>query len=132
MIQNFLNSIMGQIYSATLFNFTFMRTRLLTFLLSFFLLLSIDGMSQKEKKKYKAPKNPVKAAQRQESIEERELEREMKKVKKAHLKLQGKKTAKRMKQNRKRSSRHSQHKKDPFLQRIFSGKKKKVNEDISP
>ncbi len=132
MIKKFFNSFMGQIYSETLLNFTPMRTRLLIFLLPICLLFSISGFGQKGKNKYKAPKDPVKAAQKQESMEERQLEREMKKVKKAHRKLQGKKTAKRMKQNRKRSTRHSQHRKDPFFQRMFSGKKKKANKENSP
>ena len=127
-----LNSFMGQIYSASFLNFTAMRTRLFIYLLSFMLFFSFEAIGQKGKKKYKAPKDPVKTAQKKEVMEERELGREMKKVKKAHLKLQGKKTAKRMKNNRKRSTRHSQHKKDPFLQRLFSGKKKKVKTENYP
>ena len=103
-----------------------MRTRLLTFLLSIFILFSLDAIGQKGKNKFKAPKDPVKAGLKKDEMEERGLEREMKKVKKAHSKLQGKKTAKRMKKNRKRSTRHTQHKKDPFFERIFSGKRKKV------
>ena len=93
-------------------------------LLSSFLIFSINGLGQK--KKHKAPKNPVKTAQKKEAADERQLEREMKKVKKAHRKLQGKDASKRMKKNRKRSDRHAHHKKDPFLQRVFSGKKKKI------
>jgi hypothetical protein len=103
-----------------------MRTRFRIFLLSSVLLFSLNAIGQK--KKYKAPKNPVKAAQKQEQLEERQLESDMKKVKKAHLKLQGKKTAKRIKSNRKRSTRHSQGKKDPLLKRMFSGKRKKVKQ----
>jgi hypothetical protein len=101
-----------------------MRTRLLVCLLSFALFFSINALGQK--KKYKAPKDPVKTAQKKEALEERQLEREMKKVKKAHRKLQGKDASKRMKKNRKRSDRHAHRKKDPFLDRVFSGKKKKI------
>ncbi len=103
-----------------------MRTRFRIFLLSSVILFSLNALGQK--KKYKAPKDPVKAAQKQEQLEGRQLERDMKKVKKAHLKLQGKKTAKRMKNSRKRSTRHSQGKKDPLLKRMFSGKRKKVKD----
>ena len=103
-----------------------MRTRFRIFLLSSVILFSLNASGQKNK--YKAPKNPAKTAQKKEQVEGRQLERDMKKVKKAHLKLQGKNTAKRMKNSRKRSTRHSQGKKDPLLKRLFSGKKKKVKE----
>ena len=46
-----------------------MRTRLLVCLLSSFLIFSVNGVGQK--KKHKAPKNPVKTAQKQEALEER-------------------------------------------------------------
>ena len=85
--------------------------------------LSIEAPAQK--KKFKGPKDPQKEAIKKEESEERQFDKDIKKAKKEHRKLQGKKTSKRMKSNRKRSTRHAYNKKDPFFQRVFRRKKDK-------
>ncbi len=70
-------------------------------------------------KRNKPPKNPQKEALKKEAADAKKLDKEIKKVKKEHRKLQGKKTSKRMKNQKKRSGRHAFGKKDPFFQRLF-------------
>ncbi|NND95008.1 MAG: hypothetical protein HKN45_09090 [Flavobacteriales bacterium] len=104
-----------------------MRSSIKYFIFLTVILVSIEVTGQK--KKFKAPKDPQKEAVKKQEAEEKKLERDIKKLKKEHRKLQGKKASRRMKNNKKRSTRHAQNRKDPFLQRVFRKKNdKKVKE----
>lgn len=89
------------------------------------LALPLFSLAQKGNK---PPKNPVKQAQKEEAAKEKQLDKDIKDLKKDYKKLQDKKIRKRMKSNKKRARRYDTGRKEPWHKRWFrrDPRKKKV------
>jgi len=98
-----------------------LRNVILVTLLSFAIVQNVDA----QKRNKKVPKNPQKEAMKKEAQREKATAAAEEKGRKRHVKLQDKDVRKRMKRSRKQGRRNDLGKRDPFVKRIFSRKKRR-------
>jgi hypothetical protein len=104
-----------------------MRTVLFTlfFMLFLFPVLAQDNKGTGPKQRSIGREISIKKQQKKERKERRVKEKEERKaIKKHHQRLQTKKVQKRMKTSRSKAIRNNEHRREPFLKRLFTRKHK--------
>jgi len=89
------------------------------------MLFAMVGNVDAQKRGRKGPRNPQKEAMKKEAKREKDSAIAEEKGRKKHIKLQEKGVRKRMKRSRKQGRRNDLGKRDPFLKRLFTKKRRR-------